>query len=78
MAEVEWTLEQATEVVLEQTLSLLDGCDDEDSVRPGLVFEAIRQAWAPQVECEPLECTAGRRVCGSGSTERVEPWPKES
>lgn len=54
-----WTLEQAAEVVLEQTLSLLDGCDDDDTVRPALVFEAIRQAWAPNAEVEPLDCTAG-------------------
>lgn len=57
----EQTLEQAAELVLELMLDLLDGCDDDDSVRPALVFEALRQAWAPHGEVEPLKdgTTAG-------------------
>jgi hypothetical protein len=57
---VTWTLEQAAELVLEQMLSLLDGCDDDDTVRPALVFEALRQEWAPDLDVEPLgDQTAG-------------------
>jgi hypothetical protein len=57
----EWTVEQAAEVCIEQLLYLLDGCDDEDTVRPALVFAAVAQAWAPQIadEFDPLDCTAG-------------------
>jgi hypothetical protein len=56
----EWTIEQATEVCLEQTLALLDGIADDDAVRPALVLEAIRDAWAPTVELSlPDELTAG-------------------
>jgi hypothetical protein len=55
-----WTLEQAAELALEQMLELLDGCDDDDDrVRPALVFEAVRRSWAPDTEVEPLDCTAG-------------------
>jgi hypothetical protein len=54
-----WTLEQAAELFMEQMLGLLDGCDADDSVRPALVFEAMRQAWSPETEVEPLDCTAG-------------------
>lgn len=46
----DWTLEQAAELVMEQFVSLLDGCDDEDTVRPALVFEAIRKVWAPDTD----------------------------
>jgi hypothetical protein len=56
----EWTLEQAAELVLEHFLELLDGCDNDDVVRPALVLEAIRQAWAPAATIEPLgEVSAG-------------------
>lgn len=58
----EWTLEQATELVLEQFVTLLDGCDDDDTVRPTLVFEAICQAWAPNADVEAWDetTTAGQ------------------
>lgn len=46
----DWTPEQATELALEQFLFLLDGCDDDDTVRPAMVFEAMRQVWAPKVD----------------------------
>ena len=60
MTHAEWTIEQAAELVLEQLLSLLDGCDDEDTVRPALVFEAVRQAWSPATEATlPDGMTAG-------------------
>jgi len=55
----EWTLEQAAELVLEQALYLLDGCDDADLVRPGIVLEALHKAWAPGVDVEWPELTAG-------------------
>lgn len=57
-----WTVEQATELALEQFVTLLDGCDDDDTVRPALVFEALRQAWAPKtvVEAWDDEITAGQ------------------
>jgi hypothetical protein len=61
---VEWTLEQAAELCMEQMLALLDGCGDDDSVRPGLVMEALHQAWAPLTEIEPLEATAGEVRAG--------------
>lgn len=57
----EWTLEQATELALEQFVALLDGCDDDDTVRTSMVFEALRQAWAPKTDLEAWdeEITAG-------------------
>lgn len=60
MTEPEWTLEQAAEVVLEQFVTLLDGCDDDDTVRPALVLEALRQIYAPSMEVKwPEGLTAG-------------------
>jgi hypothetical protein len=38
----EWTLEQAAELIAEVMLTLLDGADDDDVVRPALVLEAMR------------------------------------
>lgn len=57
----EWTLEQVTELLLEQMLSLLDGCADDDVVRPQLVWEAMHKAWVPTWKIEPLpdDLTAG-------------------
>jgi hypothetical protein len=56
-----WTLEQATELALEQFADLLDGCDDEDTVRTALVFEAMRQVWSPSMSPEWDESiTAGQ------------------
>jgi hypothetical protein len=52
-----WTLEQATELVMEQFVSLLDGCDDDDTVRAGMIFEALRQAWAPNTPVEAWDET---------------------
>lgn len=46
----DWTIEQATELALEQFVYLLDGCDDDDTVRPAMVFEAMRKEWAPKGE----------------------------
>jgi hypothetical protein len=72
---LEWTLDQATELVMEQALVLLDGCDDDDSVRPDLVLEALRQIWAPGAELPPLDITAGefrRRVAAArGDLNRI-------
>lgn len=57
----EWTLEQATELAMEQFVDLLDGCDDEDTVRPAMVFEALRKAWSPNTEVGwDDEITAGQ------------------
>lgn len=57
----EWTLEQAAELCLEQFVSLLDGCDDDDTTRPALIFEALRMAWAPAQEIDwPDNITAGQ------------------
>jgi hypothetical protein len=68
----EWTVEEATELFIEQALDLLDGCDDDDTVRPQLVWEAICSAWSHAGELPPLEeVTAGemrrrlRRARGS-------------
>jgi hypothetical protein len=61
-----WILKQAAELVLEQTLELLDGCDD-DRVQPALVFKAVRRTGAPDTEVEPFDCTAGElreRIAG--------------
>lgn len=43
----DWTVEQAAELALEQFVYLLDGCPDDDTVRPALVFEALRIVWHP-------------------------------
>ena len=51
-ASAAWTLGQATELVLEQFVALLDGCDDDDTVRPALVFDALRQVWSPKTDVE--------------------------
>jgi hypothetical protein len=59
MSSDERTLEQAVELLSEQILELLDGCDDGDTVRPDLVLEALRQVWAPGAKLRPLELTAG-------------------
>lgn len=59
MKPVEWTVEQATDLLLELVLTLLDGCDDEDVVRPGMVLEALRMAWSPASEIPWPEMTAG-------------------
>lgn len=53
-SEPQWTLEQATQLVHEQMLSLLDGCDDEDTVRTAMAWEAIHFAWSPKTAFEPL------------------------
>lgn len=57
----EWTIEQAAELYLEQTLDLLDGCDDDDIVRPQIVWEALREVWAPGIDDVHLaaDVTAG-------------------
>lgn len=52
-------LELAIDTVLEQFVALLDGCDDDDLVRPEMVFEALREAWAPRYDGEWPEITAG-------------------
>ena len=57
----EWTAEQAAELLLEQFVMLLDGCADEDTVRPAMIFEALRQVWAPATEAAwNDELTAGQ------------------
>jgi hypothetical protein len=66
-----WTLEQAAELVLEHLLEFLDGCDDDDRVRSALAIEAVRRAWAPDIEVEPFDCTAGElreRIAAGRST----------
>jgi hypothetical protein len=57
----EWTVEQATELALE-LVSLLGGCADDDTVRPAMIFEALRQVWSPKTEVEAWddEITAGQ------------------
>lgn len=47
MSEEAWTLEQATELAMELFVDLLDGCEDDDTIRPALIYEAIREVWAP-------------------------------
>jgi hypothetical protein len=57
---LEWTVEEATELFVEQALDLLDGCDDDDDVRPALVWEAVCRSWAPSLPAFPLgDVTAG-------------------
>ena len=51
-ARTEWTVEQATELALEQFVTLLDGCDDDDTARPAMIFEALRLLWSPKTEIE--------------------------
>jgi hypothetical protein len=41
-----------------RTLALLDGCDDDDVVRPELVLRAINQAWSPKTVVDWPEMTA--------------------
>jgi hypothetical protein len=54
VSEREWTLAESTELCLEQAFDLLDGCDDEDMVRPALVLEAMATVWAPRLIWEPI------------------------
>jgi hypothetical protein len=54
-SEPEWTVEQAAELLFEQVVTLLDGCDDDDTTRPALVLEALRQVWSPNAEIIGLE-----------------------
>ena len=71
-----WTVEQATELALEQFVSLLDGCGDGDTVRPAMIFEALRQVWSPKTEIEwddtitagevRERCAAARRRLAEG------------
>jgi hypothetical protein len=58
----DWTLEQAAELVLEQMLELLDECDDEDTIRPQIVFDALAKTWAPHLDVASLDegTTAGQ------------------
>jgi hypothetical protein len=46
-------------LVFEQFIAMLDGCDDDDVVRPQMVFEALRDAWAPAYAEDFPEVTAG-------------------
>lgn len=46
----EWTVEQATELAMEQFVSLLDRCADDDTVRPAMIFAALREVWSPTTE----------------------------
>jgi hypothetical protein len=57
----DWTAEQAAEFFLEQVLTLLDGCDDDDLVRPQVVWEALQKAWVPKqpLTVLPDDMTAG-------------------
>lgn len=56
----QWTVEEATELFVEQALDLLDGCPDDDVVRPQLVWDALCDAWSHSVEVPALEeVTAG-------------------
>lgn len=55
----QWTLHQAEELVLEQFIDLLDGCEDDDVVRPEMVFQALRAVWHPSFEGEWVAITAG-------------------
>jgi hypothetical protein len=48
----DWTVEQAAELVAEQFIYLLDGCDDGDTVRPAMVFAALKEIWAPTTDVE--------------------------
>lgn len=77
MAEPERTLEQAAEAVIEEFLTLLDGCDDDDTVRPQLLLESLRDAINPDMEIPESGLTArevkarlreGRRWLAEGET----------
>jgi hypothetical protein len=54
----DWTPEQAAQLYMELILVLLDGADDEDTVRPQMAVEALAQA-SGVMEYTLPELTAG-------------------
>lgn len=54
----DWTLEQAAQLYMELFLVLLDGADDEDTVRPEMAIAALAEA-SGVTEYEMPEMNAG-------------------